>query len=136
VLRLPEIILTAPATEMSDHHGKEFLGFGTCAPPTVIPSWFIKAFFYPKIKCKNGVVTQAPYGLRKIESILMDEGFDVITVHPYDIGKYIEKAKIVGISVMDPLGFGPVSVTFTTLLGGEPSTKIEFVDLMRRIMPF
>ncbi len=128
-----EVILTAPATEMSNHHGKEFLGFGTCSPPTVVPSWFIKLFFYPKIRCRNGEVAQAPYGLRKIEAKLMDAGIMVKTVHPYDIEEYLDSAKVVGISVMDPLGFGPVSVTFSTLLGGEPSTKIEFVNLMERI---
>jgi len=130
------IILTAPATEMSNHHGKEFLGFGTCSPPTIVPSWFIKMFFYPKIKSKNGVVEQAPYGLRKIEAVLIEEGFDVITVHPYDIERYIEDAKVVGISVMDPLGFGPVSVTFTSLLGGEASTRIEFINLMKKLIPY
>ncbi len=131
-----EIVLTAPATEMSNHHGKEFLGFGTCSPPTVIPSWFIKTFFYPKVKCKNGEVTQAPYGLRKIESLLIDAGFDVVTVHPYDIEKHLDEAKVVGISVMDPLGFGPVSVTFSAILGGDPSTHIEFINLMKKIEPY
>jgi len=135
-MTMAEIVLTAPATEMSNHHGKEFLGFGTCSPPTVIPSWFIKTFFYPKVKCKNGEVTQAPYGLRKIESMLIDAGFDVVTVHPYDIEKYLDEAKVVGISVMDPLGFGPVSVTFSAILGGDPSTRIEFVNLMKKIEPY
>ncbi len=130
---MPEIVLTAPATEMSNHHGKEFLGFGTCSPPTVAPSWFIRKFFYPKIRCKNGEVTQAPYGLRKIEALLIDAGFDVVTVHPYDIEKYLDEAKVVGISVMDPLGFGPVSVTFSAILGGDPSTRIEFINLMKKI---
>jgi len=128
-----EVILTAPATEMSDHHGKEFLGFGTCSPPTVIPSWFLRLFFYPKVKCRNGEVTQAPYGLRKIEAKLIEAGIEVRTVHPYDIEKYVDDAKVVGISVMDPLGFGPVSVTFSTLLGGDPSTRIEFINLMRSL---
>ena len=72
---MSEVVLTAPATEMSDHHGKEFLGFGTCSPDTAIPPWFIKLFFYPKVKTENGEVTQAPYGLRKIESLLIDEGY-------------------------------------------------------------
>ncbi len=130
------VILTAPATEMSNHHGKEFLGFGTCSPPQVLPPRFIKEFFYPKIKNKKGIVKEAPYGLRKIESVLIDEGLDVLTVHPYDLNKYLDEAKVLGVSVMDPLGFGPVSVTFTFLLGGTASTKIEFVKLMEKIKPY
>ncbi len=132
----PEIILTAPATEMSTHHEKEFLGFGTCTPPGVVPSWFIKAFFYPKVKNKNGVVKFAPYGLRKIEAVLLENGFNVMTVHPYDIHKYLDRVRVVGISVMDPLGFGPVSVTFSSLLGGTPSTRIEFEHLMQKLLKY
>ena len=131
-----EVVLTAPATEMSNHHGKEFLGFGTCSPPTVVPAWFIKSFFYPKVESKNGIVKQAPYGLRKIEAKLIEEGFDVVTVHPYDIDKYLGEAKAVGVSVMDPLGFGPVSVTFTAFLGGEASTRLEFLNLMEKLRPY
>jgi len=128
-----EIVLTAPATEMSTHHGKEFMGFGTCTPPGIVPSWFVKLFFYPKVKNKGGVVKFAPYGLRKIEAVLIESGFNVVTVHPYHIDKYLNSAKVVGVSVMDPLGFGPVSTTFSSILGGTPSTKIEFVNLMEKL---
>ncbi len=130
------IILTAPATEMSTHHGKEFLGFGTCTPPGVVPGWFVRYFFYPKVKNKKGVAKFAPYGLRKIEAALIERGFDVATVHPYDIERYMGDARVVGVSVMDPLGFGPVSVTFSSLLGGTPSTRLEFVKLMEKLRPY
>jgi len=85
-----EIVLTAPATEMSTHHGKEFMGFGTCTPPGVVPSWFVKFFFYPKVKNKNGVVKFAPYGLRKVEAALIENGFNVVTV-THTIQKSTEK---------------------------------------------
>ncbi len=125
-----EIILTAPATEMSDHNGKEFLGFATCTPPSVVPVPFLKRFFYPKVKInRDGSVKYAPYGLRKIEAILKDS-FEVIAVHPDDIEDFISDAKVVGISAMDPLGYGPVSTTFTTFLGGEAMTRIEFLKLL------
>ena len=133
---MAEIVLTAPATEMSNHHGKEFMGFGTCTPPSIVPSWFVKLLFYPKVENNDGIVKFAPYGLRKIEAALIENGFDVVTVHPYDIEKYLDKAKVVGVSVMDPLGFGPVSVTFSSILGGTPSTRIEFVNLMEKLKPF
>uniref|UniRef100_A0A7C4W3X3 B12-binding domain-containing radical SAM protein n=1 Tax=Geoglobus ahangari TaxID=113653 RepID=A0A7C4W3X3_9EURY len=131
-----EIVLTAPATEMSTHHGKEFLGFGTCTPPSIVPGWFVRLFFYPKVENENGLVRFAPYGLRKVEAALIESGLNVVTVHPYDIGKYLDKAKVVGVSVMDPLGFGPVSVTFSSLLGGTPSTRLEFIRLMEKLRPF
>jgi len=79
---MAEIVLTAPATEMSNHHGKEFMGFGTCTPPSIVPSWFVKLLFYPKVENNDGIVKFAPYGLRKIEAVLIENGFDVVTVHP------------------------------------------------------
>lgn len=128
-----DVILTAPATEMSDHHGKEFLGFATCAPPVVVPRFFLKQFFYPKVKTKrDGSVRFAPYGLRKIEAVLSEE-FEVMVVHPYDIENFIEENCVVGISAMDPLGQGPVSVTLASLLGGTPTTKLEFMELLRTV---
>ena len=136
VLSKPEVILTAPATEMSTHHGKEFMGFGTCTPTGVMPNWLVKFLFYPKVKCKSGIVKFALYGLRKIESVLIENGFNVATVHPYDIERYLRYAKAVGISVMDPLGFGPASMTFASILGGTPTTKVEFISLMEKLKPF
>jgi len=117
---------------MSTHHGKEFMGFAACAPPTVVPAWFLKSFFYPRVKSERGRTKFAPYGLRKIEAALIESGFDVATVHPYDIEKFPE-AKVVGVSVMDPLGFGPVSVTLSTILGGTPSTRLEFAKLIEKL---
>jgi hypothetical protein len=45
-----EILLTADRTLMSDYHGNEFLGFGTCAPPNVIPDKLYEWLFFPPIK--------------------------------------------------------------------------------------
>ncbi len=84
-----EIVLTAPATEMSTHHGKEFLGFGTFTHLGVIPSWFMKLFFYPKVKNKNGVIKFAPYGLRKVEL-----AFVVKVKDEAKTGKYGLKLKV------------------------------------------
>jgi len=76
---MAEVALTTPATEMSNHHGKEFLGLGTCTPPTVVPSRFVRMLFYPRVKSKNGKVVEAPYGLRN-EEILIEERSDFATV--------------------------------------------------------
>ena len=129
---MAEIVLTAPATEMSTYHGKEFLGFGTCSPREAIPAFLIRNLFYPKVRTEKGIAKFAPYGLRKIESILSDH-FDVVTVHPYDIEDWLDDAKAVGVSVMDPLGYGPVSVTFASIVQGTPTTRVEFLELMEKI---
>lgn len=116
-----DVLLTADRTLMSDYHKNEFVGFGTCAPPNVVPEWFFKALFFPPIKTRNGIPYAAPYGLRKAEAQLINEGFEVLTVDPDHLNRYIEDAKVLGIYVMDPFGLGPASTTLAGILKtGEP----------------
>lgn len=65
----------------------------------------------------NGVANYAPYGLRKLEAALLRDGYrreDVVVAHPDHIGKFIgPETEVVGTYEMDPLGMGPVTMTFT-----------------------
>ena len=126
------VVLTADHTLMSDYHHNEFIGFGTCAPPNVIPDWLYKFLFFPPIKTKNGVPVAAPYGLRKIEAQLLMEGFDVATVDPNHLAKYLDSAKVLCIHVMDPFGLGPASSTFAAILKKEPFLAQYFRELMEK----
>jgi len=131
----PKVVLTAPATEMSSHYGKIFLGFGACISAPPFPSWFTKILFYPTVKHNNGQADVAPYSLRKIEASLLENGFDeddVVTAHPARLKKVVgPETKAVAITVMDPLGFGPTSLTFSSIFSGESATHTEFKNLMR-----
>jgi hypothetical protein len=49
-----KVLLTADRTLMSNYRNKEFLGFGTTAPPNVVPEWFFQPLFFPPIKTING----------------------------------------------------------------------------------
>src|SRR5215216_1557984 len=59
----------------------------------------------------------APYGLRKIEASLLRDGYtseDVVVADPNHIDRFIgPQTEIVGTYEMDPLGMGPVTMTFT-----------------------
>ncbi|MEM3627093.1 MAG: radical SAM protein [Candidatus Bathyarchaeia archaeon] len=125
-----EILLTADRTLMSDYHGNEFLGFGTCAPPNVIPDKLYEWLFFPPIKTRRGIPRAAPYGLRKIEAQLLREGFNVLTVAPDHLKRYIHEAKVLGIHVMDPFGLGPASSTFAAILKKEPFLAQHFRALL------
>ena len=65
----------------------------------------------------NGIANFAPYGLRKLEASLLSDGYnpgDVVVAHPDYIDKFIgPETEVVGIYEMDPLGMGPVTMTFT-----------------------
>ncbi|HEC87786.1 MAG TPA: B12-binding domain-containing radical SAM protein [Thermoplasmata archaeon] len=125
-----DVLLTCDRTLMSNHHGKEFLGFGTSAPPNWLPEWLFRYLFFPKIKKVNGLPWQAPYGLRKIEAKLIDEDIDALVVDPDDLAKY--RAKIIGIYVMDPFGWGPSSTTFAGVMKtGKPYLAKYFKKLLQ-----
>jgi len=124
-----DVLLTCDETLMSNHHGKEFLGFGTSAPPNWLPEFIFKYLFFPKMKKIDGLPWQAPYGLRKLEAKLIDEGIDALVVDPRDIGNY--EAKVIGIYVMDAFGWGPSSTTLAGILRGEPYLAIYFKKLLQ-----
>ncbi|MGA2385798.1 MAG: radical SAM protein [Candidatus Bathyarchaeia archaeon] len=126
----PEVILTADRTLMSNYHGNEFLGFGTCAPSNFIPDVVYSYLFFPPIRTKKGLPTAAPYGLRKIEAQLLKEGFNVLTVSPQHLRKYVKTAKVIGVHTMDPFGFGPASTTLASVFKKEPFLARHFQGLV------
>lgn len=74
-------------------------------------------FICNPIQHTNGVASYAPYGLRKVEAALLRDGYkreDVVVAHPDHIEKFIgPETEVVGTYEMDPLGMGPVTMTFT-----------------------
>ena len=85
----------------------------------------------------NGVAKFAPYGLRKVEAGLLRDGYarkDVVVAHPNYIEKFIgPETEVVGTYEMDPLGMGPVTMTFT--FGRKQTSYDEYynAELHRRI---
>ncbi|MEM2104785.1 MAG: radical SAM protein [Candidatus Bathyarchaeia archaeon] len=129
---MADVLLTADRTLMSDYHHNEFIGFGTCAPPNFLPNWLYRFLFFPPVKTVKGVPVAAPYGLRKIEAQLLSEGFNVLTVDPDHIYRFLGEAKVLGIHVMDPFGVGPASSTFAAMLGREPFLAQYFRSLVEK----
>jgi len=130
-----KVVLTASATEMSDFHNDPFAAFVGGFAKGPIPLWFLRKKLYPQVE-RNGdeQAKYAPYGLRKIEALLLENGFDeseVAVVHPSDLAAFVgPNTRAVGISSMDPMGMGYVSKTYSALVGwGEPINAIEFRKL-------
>jgi len=149
----PKIVLTADRTLMSDYRGISLATFFGCAP-AIDPNRSKSDFWYkilkqqvtPKILfdfiCNssphiNGVAKFAPYGLRKVEAGLLRDGFkreEVVVAHPDHIEKFIgPETEVIGTHEMDPLGMGPVTMTFT--YGRKQMSYDEFYcrDLHRKI---
>ncbi|MDR2203650.1 MAG: radical SAM protein, partial [Nitrososphaerota archaeon] len=129
---MADVLLTADETLTSDYHSNVFLGFSTCAPPNFIPDWLFRGIFFPPLKTdKCGLPKAAPYGLRKIEAQLLNEGFNVTTVSPHHLKENLNDTKVLGIHVMDPFGLGPASSTLAALFKKEPFLAKYFERLMR-----
>ncbi len=129
----PKIVLTADRTLMSPYRELSLATFFGCAP-ALDPHrkhssiWYklLKNQVTPKILfdyiCNytehvNGVTKYAPYGLRKVEAGLLRDGFkreDIVIAHPDHIEEFIgPETQVIGTHEMDPLGMGPVTMTFT-----------------------
>src|SRR5437588_4209902 len=115
---------------MSEYWGIPLLPFFSCAPAEKVPR-FVFDFLAPSVRHFDGVAEKAPYGLRKLESSLLRKyGADeVVVAHPDHVSKFVDdKTSIIGISTMDPMGLGPVSMMFTD--GGKLTayTKRKFLE--------
>ncbi len=131
-----KIVLTASATEMSDFLNNPFIAFVGGFGKGPIPLSYVRKTLYPHCgKRADGQAAYAPYGLRKVEAILLEGGFareDVVVVHPQELDRFVgPQTKVVGISSMDPTGMGYVSKTYSSIVGGgEPMNRIEFRKLV------
>jgi len=131
-----KVVLTASATEMSDFYNNPFIAFVCGFAKGPMPLWFLRKKLYPPVERNDdGKTKYAPYGLRKIEALLLENGFDeseLAVVHPRDLDAFVgPNTEAVGISSMDPMGMGYVSKTYSSLVGGgEPMNAIEFRKLV------
>ncbi|MGM0461076.1 MAG: B12-binding domain-containing radical SAM protein [Fibrobacterota bacterium] len=119
-----KIVLTCDRTMASEYHGLLFLGFSACIPTGTIPDPLYYRLFCPRgAYSRDKRLIYAPYGLRKIEAALLNNGFspaDVHVCHPNFINDVVtEETQVVCISSNDPLGIGPATSTFVELWGGE-----------------
>jgi radical SAM superfamily enzyme YgiQ (UPF0313 family) len=131
-----KVVLTASATEMSDFYNSPFIAFVAGFAKGPVPLWFVRKKLYPSPgRSIDGRAKCAPYGLRKVEAVLLKNGFaesEVAVVHPFDLDRFVgAETRVVGLSAMDPTGMGYVSKTYSSIVGGgEPMNSIEFRALV------
>jgi len=128
------IVLTASRVEANEYDNNPFAAF-ICTFPKKLSGYVLKEHLSNLESNKDGTAKRTIYGLRKVESLLVDEfGKENVVVSHYDnLHKFIGKnTKIVGISSMDPMGLAYVSTTYNSLIGfgGEALNASEFEKLV------
>jgi len=154
LMKYPKVVLSADRTLMSPYRGISLASFFGCAPALDVNRnhntfWYhvlgqqvtpkvLFDFICNPIEQTNGRANYAPYGLRKVEAALVRDGYtrdQVVVAHPDHIEKFIgPETEVVGTYEMDPLGMGPVTMTFT--YGRKQMSYDEFYsrDLHQRIV--
>ncbi|MEM2608083.1 MAG: radical SAM protein [Thermoproteota archaeon] len=128
-----DVVLSVDRTLMTNHHGKEFLGFMTTGPPILVPEKVWMAIAAPKIEVDDiGRPREAPYGLRKIEAALLDAGIKAAVIDPDHLGKHLKNAKVLGIGHHDYFALGPPSSEWWVLTGKEPVNARYFKRFMEK----
>jgi len=130
-------VLAADYTLMTDYRGVPLATFFSCIPEDY---WYSRLAFRiladPPHLDARGLPIRVPYGLRKVEASLVQSNARdaVVVADPGTIDRWIDDTtEVVGLHTMDPLGLGPVSMSFT--MGGSltPYTKVKFLELARKV---
>lgn len=130
---MAKFVLAADYTLMSNYRGVPLATFFSCIPTDYWHSRLVyRILADPPALDRNRQPIRAPYGLRKVEAALVQKygREDVVIAPPQLLDRYItEDTEVVGLHTMDPLGLGPVSMSFT--MGGvlTPYTKAKFLEM-------
>ncbi len=129
-----DIAITTDRTMMSNYWHREFLGFMPTAPPIVLPKRIWSWLSSPKIKIdEHGRPIEAPYGLRKIEAVLKENGFKAEIIDPDHLHIYAKRLKAIMIGHHDYFGFNPPSSGWWFLTGEEPYNRVSVLSFLARI---
>ncbi|KSW12781.1 radical SAM protein [Pyrodictium occultum] len=116
---------------MSNHHGREFIGFMTTGPAIGMPERVWMWLAAPKVETDElGRPREAPYGLRKIEAKLVDAGFNAAIVDPDHLHKHLDTMKVLMIGHHDYFAYGPPSSEWWMITGKEPVNRRSFRRFM------
>lgn len=137
---MAKYVLIADSTLISHYRHFPLLTFLPCAPSELVPGYvynFLKG--KPDDPMPNGEAKLAPYSIRKLEAALIKQGVkkeDIAVPHEDHIQDFIkEDTEVIGVSTMDPLGFGPLTMSYNVLFGAAhtPWVKVEWERLIKKV---
>ena len=121
-----------------EYNNFPLLDFLPSAPSSAVPPVlyrFLKGRGEPD---DDGRASVAPYALRKLESALLAQHSreDVVIAHEDFISAFVkDDTEIIGVYTMDPLGLGPLTMSFSLLFGTHSKAwvRLEFESLLTKI---
>jgi radical SAM superfamily enzyme YgiQ (UPF0313 family) len=126
-----EVVLTTDRTMMTNHHGKEFLGFVATGPPIALPERLWLYITAPKPRVDDeGKPLEAPYGMRKVEAKLVEAGFKAAIIDPDHLEKHLDSMRVLMFGHHDYFAYGPPSSEWWSITGVEPVNRRSFKRLM------
>ena len=136
---MARFVLVPDATLNYDYRNFPLLDFMPCAPSNVLPEMFytfLRGSASPPLA--DGRAKYAPYSLRKLEAALLMKYSpkDVVVAHEDHLQDFIkDDTEVIGISTMDPLGAGPLTMSYSILFdtAAYPWVRKEWYRLMDRI---
>ena len=135
---MAKIVLTADKSMMVRFPATLYTGFLSCFPTKSMPDFIYRKVLPPVRANKDGTTDFPTMALRAVEAICVNSGLerkDVKVAHPDHLKKIIKKdTKIVGVSATDPLGIGPETTFWSSILSGKPHNRVKFALLMQEIM--
>jgi len=133
---MTEIVLTFDPSLGHLYHNFPLLSFLPCAPVRFVPPPVYYYLSNPDAPSDEyGRAILAPYGIRKVEAAIRKfSKLRCEVAHPKHIERFIDKdTRIIGVNTMDPLGIGPLTLTFNNA-GKERSWVTEEINgLIRKI---
>jgi len=135
---MAKYVFVADPSLSREYSNFPLLDFLPCAPTRIVPAvvyGFLKGGRIPDF---NGRAVFAPYALRKLESALLarNKREDVVIAHEDYAASFIkDDTKIIGVYTMDPLGLGPLTMSFSLLFAAscKPWVRVEFERLVRKL---
>ncbi|MEM3197528.1 MAG: radical SAM protein [Conexivisphaerales archaeon] len=136
---MAKYVLLSDLTLLYNYRNFPLLDFLPCAPSSSIPHFiysFLKGNESPPMD--NGEAKYSTYSIRKIESSLLNSNRrEEVAVPHFDyIDKFIgDDTEIIGVSTMDPLGLGPLTMSYTILFNNDSYAWVrrEWEALLKRI---
>src|SRR5580658_4258912 len=135
---MAKYVLVSDPSLSREYNNFPLLDFLPCAPSGPVPEFLYNFLKGGRTPDDNGRAVLAPYALRKLESALLakNKREDVVIAHEDYATSFIkDDTEIIGVYTMDPLGLGPLTMSFQILFGDQSKAwvRIEFERLMKKL---